>query len=99
MFHKQTIDVARRKERLIAQCESQRLLVAQSLERWKEPARVIDRTWATVRFLRLHPAVLAVAVAAAVVLGRRHLFTWAGRGLMAWRAWRSLSRWLARASA
>jgi hypothetical protein len=96
MFHEQLIDVARRKERLIAQCEGQRLLVAQALRRWEEPARAIDRAWSVVHFFRLHPVALAVAVAAAMVLGRRHLFKWAGRGLFMWRAWRTLTTWLRR---
>lgn len=98
MFRERMIDVARRKERLLARCEGHRLVIAQTYRRWQEPARIIDRAWAVVHFLRLHPAVLAVAVAAATVLGRRHLFTWAGRGLVAWRAWRTLAGWLRRFS-
>lgn len=96
MFHEQLIDVARRKERLIALCEGQRRLVAQTFQRWEEPARVIDRTWSVVDFFRLHPVALAIAVAVVTVLGRRHLFKWAGRGLFVWRAWCTLSAWLRR---
>lgn len=96
MFNEQLIDVARRKERLIARCDGQRLLVAQTLRRWEQPARAIDRAWSVVHFLRHHPVALALAVAGAMVLGRRHLFKWAGRGLFAWRAWRTLSGWLRR---
>ena len=96
MFHEQLIDVARRKERLIALCEGQRMLVAQTFQRWEEPARVVDRAWSVVQFLRLHPVALALAVAASMVLGRRHLFKWAGRVVFAWRAWRTLSAWLRR---
>lgn len=99
MLRERMIDVARRKERLLARCEGHRLVIAQAYRRWEEPVRVIDHAWAVVHFLRLHPAVLAVAVAAAMVLGRRHLFTWAGRGLVAWRAWRMVSGWLRRFSA
>jgi hypothetical protein len=96
MFHERMIDVARRKERLLAQCDADRLLIARSWRRWEEPARVVDRAWAVVQFLRLHPAVVMVAVAVAALLGRRNLLTWAGRGLVAWRAWRAFSRWLRR---
>ena len=98
MFRERTIDVVRRKERLLARCEEQRLVIAQTYWRWQKPARIIDRAWAVVSFLKLHPAALAVVVAAAMVLGRRHLFTWAGRGLVAWRAWRTLAGWLRRFS-
>lgn len=96
MFHERLIDNARRKERLLARCEGQRAQIAQTYNRWQEPVRILDRAWAVVQFLRLHPAALAVAVAAAMVFGRRLLFTWAGRGLLAWRAWRTLSGWLRR---
>ena len=93
------IDVALRKERLLARCDGQRVAIAQTCRRWREPARIIDRGWAAARFLRAHPALLAVGVAAALVVGRKNLFAWAGRGLIAWRAWRSLTGWLRRFSA
>ena len=98
MFHERLIHIARRKERLLARSEGQRAAVVQAFQRWEQPARAVDRAWSVVRFLQLHPVALAAAVAAAMVLGRRHLFKWAGRGLFAWRAWRTLSVWLRRHS-
>jgi hypothetical protein len=99
MIPERTIELARRKERLLARCEEQRATVAKTYRRWQEPARIIDRGWAAARFARAHPATLAVAVMVAMVLGRGNILRWAGRGLVAWRAWRSLSRWLGRISA
>ena len=93
------VDVALRKERLLARCDGQRVVIAQAYRRWQAPARIIDRAWTVAQFLRTHPAVVMVAVAAAMVVGRRNLFAWAGRGLIAWRAWRSLADWLRRFSA
>jgi hypothetical protein len=99
MLHERMIDVARRKERLVARCEGQRVLVAQACVRWREPARIVDRAWSVVRFLRLHPAALVAGAAIAMVLGRRHLLKWAGRGIFAWRTWRAVSGWLRRFNA
>jgi hypothetical protein len=99
MLDERAIAVALRKERLLARCEGQRAAMAESYRRWQAPARIIDRGWAAAQFLRTHPAVLAVGVAAALVMGRRNVFTWVGRGLVAWRAWRSLAGWLRRFSA
>ena len=96
MFHERLIDIDRRRERLLARSESQRAAVVQAFRRWEVPARAVDHAWSVVRFLQLHPVALAAAVAAGMVLGRRHLFKWAGRGLFAWRAWRTLSGWLRR---
>jgi hypothetical protein len=96
MFSDRMLDVALRKERLIARSEGQRTLIAEACRRWREPARVIDRAWAGATYLRAHPALIAIGVAAAMILGRRSLFRWAGRGLVAWRAWRSVAGWVRR---
>ena len=99
MFDDRRIDVALRKERLLARCDDQRIVIAQAYRRWQAPMRIVDRGWAAARFLRAHPIVLAVGVAVAMVIGRRSLFTWIGRGVVAWRTWRSLAGWLRRFSA
>jgi hypothetical protein len=98
MFPERTLELALRKQRLLARSDEQRAAVAQAYQRWQGPARIVDRGWAVAQFLRAHPAVVAVAVVVAMVVRRRNIVTWAGRGLMAWRAWRSLSRWLGRVS-
>ena len=99
MFDDRRIDVALRKERLLARCDAQRVVIARAYQRWQAPARMIDRGWAAACFLRAHPVVLAVGAAAAMIVGRRNLFVWAGRGVVLWRTWRSLAGWLRRFSA
>ena len=80
-------------------CEGQRAAITQAWQRWQGPARIIDRTWAAACYLRAHPVVLGIGVVAAMIAGRRNLFVWAGRGLVAWRTWRSVAGWVRRFSA
>jgi hypothetical protein len=88
-------EIARRKERLIARGESQRAAIGTNLRQLQGPIGVVDRGLAVVRFLRAHPALVGVAVAAVVVLRGRGLLSMASRGLAVWRTWRALSAWSA----
>lgn len=90
------IELARRKERLIARAESQRMEIGATFERLRTPIGAADRVVAAGRFFRAHPLALAAVVAAAAALGRRKLVGLAGRGFAAWRAWRLLSSWSGR---
>ncbi|HXF67268.1 MAG TPA: YqjK family protein [Burkholderiales bacterium] len=93
------IELARRKERLIARAAAQRAEIAAILRRWQAPLEVADRALAVARFLRAHPLLVAAAAAAVVTLGRRRLLGLAGRGLAAWRLLRALRGWAAKLSA
>ena len=99
MFHDRMTELAHRKARLAARCESERSVIAAGYRRWQEPARLIDRCVAALRTLRAHPLLVGGAVLVAAVLGRRRLFRWAGRGLVTWRALRGLLGWVRRFSA
>ncbi len=90
------IELARRKERLIARAENQRTEIAAAFERWRKPAGVLDRGIAVAEFLRAHPVLLAAGLAAAAALGRRNLMRWVASGMIAWRAWRSVQGWVRR---
>lgn len=96
MFVEQRIALAVRKERLIARSETQRAAIVASLHALEKPLGMLDRGATAVAGLRGHPVLVGAGVAALVVLGRRSLFRWAGRGIMAWRAWRSVSGWARR---
>lgn len=89
------IELARRKERLIARAAAQRAAIAGTFREWRTPIVVADRALAVARFFRSHPVLLAAAVAAAVALRGRTLVGLAGRGFAAWRVWRTLSTWSA----
>lgn len=90
------IELARRKERLIARAAAQRTAIAGTFREWRTPIAVADRALAVARFFRSHPVLLAAAVAAAVALRGRTLVGLAGRSFAAWRVWRTLSTWSAR---
>lgn len=96
MFAARQIELAGRRERLITQAELQRARIAAAARRWEKPAGVVDRGIEVARFLKSHPLLLAAAVGSAVVLGRRSLLGWVGRGFVAWRAWRSVGGWVRR---
>lgn len=85
------IEIARRKERLIARADAQRVLIAASLDSLRGPIAIADKGLEAAHFLRAHPLLVTVAVAAVVVLRGRGILSLAGRGYAAWRAWKSLS--------
>lgn len=93
MFTSDLIELARRKERLIARSEQQRIEISVACLRLRTPLSVADRGIAIARYLKAHPLVLAAGVAVAAIAGRHNLLRWAGRGLFLWRAWRSVSAW------
>lgn len=96
MLTEHVIECARRKERLIARAQRQRSEIAAGLRRWEQPMSVIERGISIARYLKAHPVLVVVAVAAAAVLGRRNFTRWIGSGLVAWRAWRSMRGWMRR---
>ena len=91
------IDIARRKERLIARCAAQRENIAVAFRELQKPITIADRALAAARFLLAHP-VLVVAIVAAVVGFRRRnlLLVLAARGLAIWRMWRAVAAWAGR---
>ena len=99
MFTGPLIELARRKERLIARAAAQRRVIADAYHRWQKPAAMVDRGVAVVRFLKAHPLLLAVGAVVAAAAGRRNLLRLAGRGWVAWRAGRGLVAWARRLGA
>jgi hypothetical protein len=93
MFTDDLIELARRKERLIARNELQRMVISAACLQWQKPLGVIDRGIAIAHYLKAHPLVLGTGVAVAAIVSPRILLRWAGRGLFVWRAWRSLDAW------
>lgn len=92
------IEIARRRERLIALAASQRAVIAGTFHEWRTPIGIVDRVLGVVRFLRAHPLLSAAAVIAAVAFRGGGLMTAVGRGLAVWRLWQSVSAWSARVS-
>ena len=91
----QLIEIARRKERLIARTGLQRVAIGANFRQLAGPIGVVDRGLEFVRFLRGHPLLVTALIAAVVAFRRRGLVTLAGRALSVWRIWRSVSAWSA----
>jgi hypothetical protein len=94
------LEIARRRERLIARAGAQRVAIAGIVRDVEAPAAIADRALAVARFLRLHPVLSAAAVAAAAAaLQRPRVLLLAGRALAVWRLWRTVSSLSSRRSA
>ncbi|HUO43743.1 MAG TPA: YqjK-like family protein [Burkholderiales bacterium] len=89
-------ELAQRRERLLARVEQQRSAIAAEWQAWEKPAALVDRGVAVAGFLKSHPLLIAIGVAAVVVLRLHKLRKWLGRGWMLWRVWRSAGAWLRR---
>lgn len=87
----QLIDITRRKERLSARAQSQRLAVAACFEALGQPIGFADRALEVARFLRAHPVLVAGLAAALFVLRGRGLAGVVGRAFSAWRLWRTIA--------
>jgi hypothetical protein len=91
----QLIELARRKERLIARAEAQRTAVVASFRSLQGPIGIVDRGVDIARFLRGHPLLVTAIVATFTVFRRRGLLSMAGRALSVWRVWRAVAAWVA----
>jgi hypothetical protein len=88
-----TIELTRRKERLIATAAAQRAGLAAAFRQLHGPIAAIDRAAGAARFLRSHPVLVAAIVAVLVVYRRRGVIGIASRAIAAWRMWRVIDRW------
>lgn len=91
----QLIEIARRKERLIARAALQREAIGMSFRQLQGPIGVVDRGLEIARFLRGHPLLVAAVVAVVAAFRRRGLVSIAGRALSIWRVWRAIAAWSA----
>lgn len=94
IYAERLADVVHRKERLVARAAEQRDRLADDLRAWQRPIEMVERGIAATRFLRAHPALVALALVVVAVLGRRRLLRWLGRGLVVWRSWRAMQGWV-----
>lgn len=92
----QLIEIARRKERLIARTAAQRAEVGESFLQLRGPIGIVDRGLEIACFLRGHPLLVAAVVVAVVAFRRRGVVSFVGSLLTAWRLWKSVSVWPSR---
>jgi len=88
-YHDQMFEVMRERERLLARCDAQRAEIAALAPQWEGPLRIADRVVAGVNYLRHHPVVLGVLVAALAIVQRRGWWGWVQRGFVLWRGYRA----------
>jgi hypothetical protein len=90
------VALALRKQRLLARIDAQRSELASHGARLETPFAYADKTLRAVQFVKERPWVAGVAALSAVVLGRRKVFRWVGKGWTMWRAVRFAQQWLAK---
>ncbi len=90
------IVLALRKERLLERIATQRDQLAAFGAHLEKPLALADRALWALQYVKEQPWIAGVAVLSAVLLGRRNLFRWVGRGFTVWRAVRFAQQWLKR---
>ena len=88
-YHDQMFELMRQRERLLARCDAQRAEIAVLVPQWEGPLRIADRVVAVVNYLRHHPVILGVLVAALAIVQRRGWWGWGQRGFVLWRTYRA----------
>lgn len=94
MSAEQRAALAARKAVLLERITLQRGEIAAIGEHLKKPFALADKLVQAGHYVQGRPWIAGVAVALTVVLARRNLFRWVGRGWTLWRGWRFASRWL-----
>jgi hypothetical protein len=94
-MNQKLIQLAERRERLVAQAAAQRMALAQNIEPWRAPLARVDQGLAVLRFIKRNPAWLVggAALLAALRPGRARaagVGKWLTRGWAAWQMVRQL---------
>lgn len=82
---KRLIELAERRERLVALAALQRSEFSRKLSPLKTGCAIADKGVMAVRYLRQHPALVAGGVGLLVALRPRKAFSWIKRGWFVWR--------------
>ena len=77
------IQLAERRERLVAQAAAQRTLLAQNMAPWHTPLALADQGLAALRFIKSHPAWM-VGGGLFAVLRPGFIWKWVSRGWVTW---------------
>lgn len=93
MSVEQHIALALRKERLLMLAGQQRDQIADYGGALERPCAMADKVIDAGHYAKAHPWTIGLAVAAAVLLGRRHVLRAVGYAWSGWRAWRFVGSW------
>jgi len=94
MFTARHVELARRKERLLAQAERDRENIAALGARLERPFALADKAVAAGDYVKAHPWIAVAMAVSAGIMGRHHLWRTAGWSWTLFRAWRVVSPWL-----
>jgi hypothetical protein len=79
-----------RQQHLIARSDEAREALANEFAQWERPSHMLDKVLDVVMYVRAHPALLAVGVAAIVAIQRRGWWGWVRRAVGLWRLLRTM---------
>lgn len=89
-MNKTLLQIAARRERIIAKAASQRGALAQHVEPWRTPLALADQGINVLRYLKHHPeGIVGVLIVLAAVRPKR-IATWLGRGWVSWQLLQTL---------
>lgn len=91
MKHK-LLQLAQRRERLVAQSAAQRTALALSIEPWRIPLALADQGLAALRFIKSHPAAVVGGGIMLATLRPGFVGKWLRRGWLAWQVAHKLLR-------
>ena len=94
MFTEQHVELARRKEYLIAQSGRDRETIAALGARLEQPFALADKAVEAGNYVKAHPWIAVATAAFAGIVGRRHLMRTVGWAWALFRTWRAVSPWL-----
>lgn len=89
------IQLAERRERLVARIAAQRSELSRNLFPLKAGCAVADKGLQALRYMQQHPALVAGGVGMLVAMRPRKAFAWLKRGWLAWRMIKKLRQGVA----
>jgi hypothetical protein len=92
VINRHQIIAGQRRLHLIALCAAQRDELGSLMARMEGPLKVADRGLSVLRYVRERPVVIGALAALFAATRGRGTWKWAQRGVLAWRAWRTLAR-------
>ncbi len=84
-MNKKQLQLARRREYLVAKASAQRATLAANVEPWRTPLALADQGLSALRYIRRHPEWIAGIAVLFATLRSRRTGKWLGRGWMTWK--------------
>lgn len=78
------IELANRREQLLAKAAMQRIALARDLAPWRVPLALADQGLSSLRYLRHHPSLLVGGIGLLTVVRARRPLKWLERGWLLW---------------